>query len=578
MSGLSETIERKFVDSLEVSDWQIESEEGWVDITHINKTIEYDVYQLKTSNCSIECADNHIVFRENGGEVFVKDLFPGDIIKGEKRIETVISVIKTDRKENMYDLSVGGNHTYFSEGLLHHNTQTVAAYILWYTLFNDNKTVAILANKAPAAREIMSRYQMMYEYLPKWLQQGVKVWNKGNIELENGSKAFTSATTPAACRGKSVNFLYVDEAAIIANTIADEFFTSTYPTISSGKTTKIVLTSTPLGYNHFWVFWSKAEQKINGFTPVRVFWNQHPLKDQAWYDEQKSLLGDIKVAQEVDCSFVGSSYTLISGDHISRLTPTPYVFSKEGFDSLEYAKTGHTYVLIADTSEGVGGDNSAFIIIDITELPYTVVAKYKSNTVSPLMYPTVISLAALSYNNAYVLLEINKSEQVAYILQAELEYENILYVARGKSGQFVTAGFGGVKPALGVTTDKRVKRIGCSNLKTLIEENKLIVTDADVISEISTFVEHRGSYAADDGYKDDLVMTLVLFGWLTTQTYFKDLSNINLRTLLYQARMDEMENQMTPIGFLNTGKEDTIIEGEVMGKDFWVLAPPIYDL
>jgi hypothetical protein len=510
----------------------------------------------------IKCSQDPIYFIKNYVKVISLDfgIVPFNLYQYQE--EFILELHHNNRIIGMFPRQFG-------------KTQTVAAYVLWYTLFNDNKTVAILANKAPAAREVMSRYQMMYEHLPKWLQQGVKIWNKGNIELENGSKVFTSATTPSACRGKSVNFLYVDEAAIIQNTVAEEFFTSTYPTISSGKTTKIVLTSTPLGYNHFWSFWTKAEQGINGFIPVRVYWNQHPERDQEWYDSQKSLLGEIKVAQEVDCSFIGSSYTLISGDFISRMVPTPYVHSKDGFDSLEYAKQGHVYVIVADTSEGVGGDYSAFSVIDVTELPYTVVAKYRSNTISPLLYPSVIYITAKAYNNAFVLLEINKGEQVAHILHNEMEYENMLYVSRGKRGQFVSAGFGGIKPAYGVTTDKKVKRIGCSNLKTLIEESKLLVTDADIISEMSTFIEHRGSYAADEGYHDDLVMTLVLFGWLTTQDYFRDLTNINLRALLYQARMKEMEDQMVPLGFLNTGHEEIDkVVGEVMGNDFWVMANP----
>lgn len=461
-------------------------------------------------------------------------------------------------------------------------TQCVAAYIIWYTIFNDNKQVAILANKASAAREIMDRYQKMYEHLPKWLQQGVKVWNKGSIELENGSKAYTAATNGSAVTGKSINMLYIDEAAIISNTVAEDFFTSAYPTISSGKNTKIILTSTPRGYNHFWKLYNEAENRETSgseFVPVRVHYWEHPSRDDAWADEQVKLLGQLKFNQEVLCEFLGSSSTLISGNHISKLKPTPYILSKDGLDVLEFAKKGHSYVLVADTSEGVGGDNSAFTVIDITELPYTVVAKYKNNAISPMLYPNVIYFAAKQYNNAFTLLEINKSEQVAYILQAELEYENILYVARGRSGQYVSAGFGGSKDGLGVTTDKRVKRIGCSNLKILIEENKLLITDADIISEISTFIEKKNSYAADDGYRDDLIMTLVLFGWLTTQTYFKDLSNINLRTLLYEARMAEMENQMTPIGFFNAGEDSSPKEvGEVFGGDYWVMAKPTFDI
>lgn len=438
-------------------------------------------------------------------------------------------------------------------------TQTVAAYILYYVLFNDHKTVAILANKATAAREILSRFQLMYEHLPKWLQQGVSTWNKGDIELENGSKVFTSATSASGIRGKSVNFLYVDETAVIPNKIADEFFTSTYPTISSGKTTKIVLTSTPLGYNHFWKFWNDAVEKINGFLPLEVKYYEHPDRDEKWAKEQLQLLGEIKFNQEVLCKFLGSSFTLVSADAIGRLSPTAPVYSKDGLDIFENPEKDHNYVIIADTGKGVGGDYSAFNIVDITSTPYKQVAKYRDNKISPLLYPSIIYKVANSYNQAYILVEINSSEQVPTILYSELEYENILFVSRSSKGQYISFGSNGSQ--LGVYTDKKVKRIGCSVIKDMIEEQKIIIRDIDTISEISTFIEKKGSYSADDGYHDDLVMGLVLFGWLTTNTYFKDLNDTNIRTLMYENQIKQIEENLVPFGFINTGEfEENIIE------------------
>jgi hypothetical protein len=433
-------------------------------------------------------------------------------------------------------------------------TQTVAAYILHYTLFQEHKTVAILANKAPAAREILSRYQLMYECLPDWLQQGVTTWNKGDIELENGSKVFTAATSASGIRGKSVNLLYVDETAIIPNNVAEDFFTSTYPTISAGTTTKIILTSTPLGYNHFWNFWQGAINNINGFVPVEVKYYEHPNRDEAWATKQKELLGELKFNQEVLCSFLGSALTLINADHFSRMVPSQYVYrNNDGFDVIEQPKENHNYVLVADTASGVGGDYSAFTIVDITEVPYKLVAKYRNNRISPLLYPNIIHKVAKEYNNSYVLIEINKSEQVAHIFHHELEYDNILFVTRGSKGQVVSGGFGSNKTQLGVLTDKKVKRIGCHTLKSLVEETKLIIQDVDVISEISTFIEKRGTYVADDGYHDDLVMTLVLFSWLTTNPYFKDLNNIDMRKAMYESQIMQIENEMTPIGWFNDG-------------------------
>jgi hypothetical protein len=432
-------------------------------------------------------------------------------------------------------------------------TQTVAAYILHYVLFNEHKTVAILANKAAAAREILSRFQLMYEHLPQWLQQGVTTWNKGDIELENGSKVFTAATSGAGIRGKSVNFLYVDEAAIIPNTVAEDFFTSTYPTISSGKTTKIVLTSTPLGYNHFWKFWNEAIEERNGFTAVEVKYWEHPDRDEKWAEQQRQLLGELKFNQEVLCAFLGSSLTLIAADTIARLSPTTPVYSKDGLDVFEQPVAGNTYVLIADTAKGVGGDYSAFSVVDISSVPYKQVAKYRNNKISPLLYPSIIYKVAMDFNQAYVLVEANSSEQVPTILYTEMEYENLLFVNRTSKGQAVTGGFGGGATQLGVNTDKKVKRIGCTNFKALLEEQKLLIRDIDTISEISTFIERKGSYSADDGYHDDLVMPLVLFGWLVTNPYFKELNDVNLRINMYQEHIKRIEDELTPFGFIDLG-------------------------
>ena len=449
-------------------------------------------------------------------------------------------------------------------------TQTVAAYLVWYLLFNSDKTVGILANKAAQAREIMSRMQLMIEHLPVWLQQGVVEWNKGSISFENNSKAFTSATSGSAVRGRSLSLLYVDETAAIPNTLADEFFTSTYPTISSGKTSKIILTSTPMGMNHFWKFWTEAEQGINGFIPLRVNYWEHPDRDEAWAQEQRKLIGEVKFNQETLCQFIGSSYTLISGDVIQKMAVKKPIFERDGFTMYEPPdklvacadgpKVKGTYVLVADTSEGVGGDYSAFTIVRVDCQPFKLVAKYRSNSVSPLVYPSIINRWAKEYNDAYVLLEINKSEQVAYILHAEYELENLIFVGRDKKqGQAV--GYGGAGAQFGVKTDKKVKRIGCSNFKDLVEQNKLIIHDADVIEEISTFIETKGSYAADDGKHDDLVMTLVLFGWLSGQSYFQELIDTDLRKNLYEARIRAIEEDVLPIGFFNDGTTSEIEQG-----------------
>lgn len=439
------------------------------------------------------------------------------------------------------------------EGRQQGKTQTSAAYILWYTIFQEVKTVAILANKASAAREVMSRYQMMYEHLPIWLQQGIKTWNKGDIELENGSKIFTGATTTSGPRGRSINMLYIDEAAFIPTNIADQFFTSVYPTISAGQTTKILLSSTPKGYNHFWKFWNESEQEINDFKSLFIPYWEIPGRDETWALEQKKLLGELKYNQEVLCTFLGSSDTLINADGLRWMTPSRPIHSHEGLDTFERPTKNHVYVLIADVAKGVGGDYSAFSVIDITSVPYRQVAKYRDNNISPLLYPSVIYNVATKYNMAFVLIETNVSEQVPHILYYELEYENLLFVGRTVRGQHVSSGFTKGTTTLGVNTDKKVKRIGCANLKSLIEEKKLIVQDADTISEFSTFIQNKDSFAADEGYHDDLVMPLVLFAWFTSNPSFRDFSDINLRTEMYAKRMQQIEDEMMPIGFFDNG-------------------------
>jgi hypothetical protein len=441
------------------------------------------------------------------------------------------------------------------EGRQQGKTTVAAAYILWYTLFQASKNVAILANKASTAREILSRYQLMYENLPLWMQQGVTTWNKGDVELENGSKVFTAATTAAGIRSKSVNLLYIDEAAIIPNNVAEAFFTSVYPTISAGTTSKILITSTPLGYNHFWKFWNDAEKGRNDFVPLFIPYNRIPGRDEAWAEEQRKQLGELKFTQEVLCKFLGSSLTLVDASTIAKLSPDEVIHSKDGLDLTEFPKKGHQYVIIADIAKGVGGDYSAFVIIDMTDAPYKMVGKYRNNRINPVLYPNVIHKVATDYNDAYVLIEINISEQVAYIMHDELMYENIIFVNRTAMGQVVSGGFGGGKVQFGVNTDKKVKRVGCHNFKAMIEENKLIVNDIDTISEISTFIEVNGQYRADEGYHDDLVMPLVLFGWLTTNSYFKELStkDVNLRKIMYEKQMRAIEEELTPFGFIDDG-------------------------
>lgn len=494
-------------------------------------------------------------------------------------IENYCKIVSLDRGEvlfKMYDCQKKKISTILNERFVldmesrqSGKTITAAAAITWYVIFNETKTVAILANKAAAAREVMSRIRFMYERLPKWLQMGVITYNKGDMELDNGSKIFTAATSATAITGRSCSWVYVDEAALVPNNLAEEFFTSAWPTISSGKTTKFMMSTTPRGYNFYWRFWKDSEEGRNDFKRILIEWHEIPGRDEAWLAEQRSILGQLKFNQEVLCQFLGSSGTLINPSKIAQLAPVSPLYTKDGLDILEYpirptkvndsVVPGHLYILVADVSRGVGGDYSAFTVIDVTTMPYKLVAKYRDNLISPLLYPNIIHKVAQDYNNAFVLVEVKENGQtIADTLQYELEYEHMLFVTRGQGGQHITAGFGksaGVQN--GVMTSAAVKRIGCDSIKTLIEENKLLINDIDVISEISTFIEVKNSYAADEGYHDDLIMTLVLFGWITSNPFFKDITSPNFRERIFNARMEDINNSLTPFGGYSDGQKDS---------------------
>ena len=469
------------------------------------------------------------------------------------------------------DIIVNERKVILMEGRQQGKTVTAAACILHYTIFNADKTVAIMANKTASAREVLLRYQTMYENLPIWMQQGVKTWNKGDVELENNCRVFTAATTTSGIRGKSVNWLYIDEAAIIPNNVADEFFASVYPTISAGETTKILLTSTPLGYNHFWKFWNEAEKGTNGFVSHFIPYTDIPGRDEAWAEQQLKLLGELKFTQEVLCDFLGSSNTLINARTIATLSSKDPLYENpegNGVDIYEDPQEGHYYCITVDTARGIGGDYSAFVVFDITEMPYKVVAKYRNNKIAPMLYPNVIAKVGQDYNNAFVLIENNDiGGQVVEILHEEIEYDNIFSTVTEKSRQYVSPGFG-KSTRLGVNTSKQVKRQGCFNFKSLMEEKKLLVFDADIISEISTFVEKGNTYQADEGYNDDCVMCMVLFGWLSTMPFFKELVDVNTREGLYKQEMQSITQNLTPFVMRKSNEEP---EAWVAGGDYWLM-------
>jgi hypothetical protein len=446
-------------------------------------------------------------------------------------------------------------------------TTTAAGYMLWCVLFQENYSIAILANKGALAQDILSRIQYAFEYLPIWLQQGIITWNKRNIELENGSKIAAYATSADGVRGGSYNLIFLDEFAFVPQNMANDFFTSTYPVISSGKTTKVIIVSTPYGLNHFYKMWIDAEEGRSDYKTIEVHWSMVPGRDEAWREQTVRNTSEEQFRQEFECEFIGSSATLIPA---SKLRTLAFKNPKRSFDDIDVYREpeeNHIYVITVDCAEGVGQDFSAFSVFDVTELPYRQVAKYKNNTISPLLYPTMIYNAARKYNNSYVLVETNNiGQQVVDILHYDLEYENIFTLEHHNiKGQHISAGFK-KSVSFGLKTTKSVKKIGCANLKTLIENDKLLIEDFDTISELNTFVRIKDSYEAEEGNNDDVVMTLVFFSWLTAQSYFKQITDSDVRKTLSDDHNLMLEEDMSPVGFFdeNIYRQETFREGDDM--------------
>ena len=435
---------------------------------------------------------------------------------------------------------------------------TIIAYLLHYVLFNPTVNVAILANKAATARDLLGRLQLAYENLPKWLQQGVMTWNKGSLELENGSKILASSTSASAVRGGSYNIIFLDEFAYVPANVAEQFFSSVYPTISSGKTTKVMIVSTPHGMNMFYKLWTDAENQRNTYVPIEVHWSEIPGRDEKWKEETIKNTSVSQFNTEFECEFLGSIDTLISPQKLRTMAYRNPTQTNAGLDLYDKPQERHTYVLTADVSRGTANDYSAFLVFDVSEMPYRIVAKYRDNEIKPLLFPSKIYDVARAYNQAFVLIEVNAiGEQVANTMQFDMEYDNLIMASmRGRAGQVLGAGFSGGRAQLGVRTTKAVKKIGCSNLKQLIEDDKLIIEDLDIISELSTFIVKGQSFQADEGCTDDLVACLFLFAWTSDQTYFKELTDMDIRKTMMKEQQDALEQDMAPFGFVVTGLED----------------------
>src|SRR5210317_1194065 len=408
---------------------------------------------------------------------------------------------------------------------------TIIAYLLHQVIFNDNINVAILANKSSTARDLLGRLQLAYENLPKWLQQGVLNWNKGSLELENGSKILAAATSSSAIRGGSFNIIFLDEFAFIPNNISEQFFSSVYPTISSGKSSKVMIVSTPHGMNMFYKLWK--EETIRNTSEAQF-------------------------ATEFECEFVGSVDTLINPSKLRTLSHNTPLVSNAGLDMYERAEKGKDYVMTVDVARGTIRDYSAFTVFDVSKMPYKMVAKFRDNEIKPILFPHTIEKVAKEYNNAHVCVEVNDlGHQIADALQFELEYTNLLMcMMKGRAGQILGGGFSKRGTQLGVRMTKQVKRIGCSNLKSLLEGDKMIIPDFHTIQELSTFVRRGSGWQAEEGSNDDLVMCCVIFAWITNQRYFKEMTDQDVRARMYEEQQNAIEQDMAPFRFVNDGVGD----------------------
>jgi hypothetical protein len=449
---------------------------------------------------------------------------------------------------------------------------TVVSYLLHYAIFNDNVNIAILANKASTARDLLNRLQTAYENLPKWLQQGILAWNKGSMELENGSKILAASTSASAVRGGSYNIIFLDEFAFVQNHLADDFFASVYPTISSGQSTKVIIVSTPHGMNHFYRLWHDAERSKNEYVPTEVHWSEVPGRDAKWKEQTIANTSEQQFKIEFECEFLGSVDTLISPSKLKSLVYDTPIKQSKGLDVYENSFPDKDYVITVDVARGVGSDYSAFVVFDITTFPHKIVAKYRNNEIKPMLFPNIIYDVAKNYNSAFILCEVNDvGDQVAAIIQYDLEYQNLLMCSmRGRAGQIVGQGFSGKKTQLGLKMSKTVKKVGCLNLKTMIEEDKLIFNDYEIISELTTFIQKHNSFEAEQGCNDDLAMCLVIYAWLVSQDYFKELTEQDVRKRLYEEQKNQIEQDMAPFGFVLTGIEDEAIidsDGDVWNVD-----------
>ena len=428
---------------------------------------------------------------------------------------------------------------------------TSCAYLLWYILFNPEVTVAVLANKGAIAREMIARIVTMLESVPFFLQPGVKILNKGNIEFGNDSKIVAAATSSSSIRGMSINMLYLDEFAFVED--AETFYTATYPVITSGKDSKVIITSTANGVgNMFHKIYESAIHDQSEYKPFTINWYDVPGRDEAWKQQTIANTSEAQFEQEYGNSFLGTGNTLVNSNTLLGLKALEADWTKDEVRVYERPKEGREYICTVDVSKGRGLDYSTFSIFDVTESPFRQVCTYRDNSVSPMLYPDLLNKYCRPYNDALIIIENNaEGGMVATQLHYDIEYPNVFVQGMTKADD------------IGVTMSRRIKRIGCSTMKELLEENRLIVVDRHTITELMTFVNKGSSFEADKGYHDDMVMNLVLFSWFITTDYFTSLTDKQVKDLLYSEQQKLIEDDILPVGvFGHEHKEETFVDKE----------------
>ncbi len=394
-------------------------------------------------------------------------------------------------------------------------------YLLWFALFNTDKTLAILANKQSTAQSIVGDIKIAYEQLPAFMKPGVKKYDALTIEFDNGTTVFSRATSEDALRGESVSLLFLDEFAFVPENVADAFWASNFPTISTGGS--IIIVSTPNGtaglYYELWKKASNREKDNRGvlWKSIRIRWDQHPDRDEKWKDEMLESIGKVKFSQEFDCSFTGSTYTLITGDTLEKLNSIdPAFYVEEGYYLWKRPEPNRIYLMGGDVAKGANSDFHVLNIFDVTDFykngKYEQVAIFRRNDISAFDFKDKIIEIGKQWNDAMVIIENNDiGHAVVQNLYFDDGYENTWF--NQDKGEY------------GIRATTKTKPIALSYFKEDIESFKMLIHSEDMVRELSYYEEIRtGIFGARNGreYHDDTVASGYWVSYALRSLYFQD--------------------------------------------------------